>query len=164
MNYDGLDVENKHVPNNIHTVMIINSSSKKFEAFWSILSKLAPKETHEMLTKSIAIMVLHQSIKSNVQKGTVNFHCSFPLLYYYYLHDTSWTCSHHVQRRELYGLKQWMRMFKNLHFVLPYYWTLVFPGVVYACAQQHPSNCRDMARILRHKREGLHACILLSHV
>ena len=68
MNYDGLDVENKHVPNNIHTVMIINSSSTKFEAFSSILSKLAPKETHEMLTKSIAIMVLYQSIRSIMPK------------------------------------------------------------------------------------------------
>ena len=34
MNYDGLDVENKHVPNNIHTVMIIKLFQYKV---WGIL-------------------------------------------------------------------------------------------------------------------------------
>ena len=70
MDYGDLGVENKHVPNNSHTVMIISSSSAKFEhsqRVSGLVSKLAPKETYGMLTKSIAIiMVLHQSIKINI--------------------------------------------------------------------------------------------------
>ena len=48
-----------------------------------------------------------------------------------------------------------MHMFKNPHFALPYFLTLAFSGVVYACAQQHSSNCReDLARRAEEKKQG----------